>query len=430
MFIIFYICYLSQNIHSSMQKWFFKLVLIFIPYYTLLSQDNKISPDALLIQARKEAFENKDYSAAISLLKQALRVSPDYTDLSVFLGRVYTWDSQPDSARIIFNSLMQKEVENEDFFLAYASLEYWNDQEEKALEILGKGLAYNPKSEDLLILASKIYYSIDQIDKAENSLSELLTLNPKNTEAREFYSRIRDLTHLNALGITYNYVHFDKQFSDDWHIVGISYKRRTSLGSVIFRTNLANKFGDNGIQFEAEAYPRLSKILYMYIGAGYSNNVGIFPKFRSGLSLYANLPASFEGEIGIRQLYFNNNLIMYTGSVGKYYQNFWFNLRTFITPDNRNISHSYTGTVRYYTKGANDYIGFQIGTGISPEGNRNNLLEFTEFKMKTFKVGLDYNFTFGKRNQFSVSGTYFNQEYRPGTSGNQIDINLGYIRNF
>jgi YaiO family outer membrane protein len=121
---------------------------------------------------------------------------------------------------------------------------------------------------------------------------------------------------------------------------------------------------------------------------------------------------------------------MYTASVGKYYQNFWFNLRTFLTPSDRNISHSYSGTVRYYTKGANDYLGVHFGTGISPEENRSNLLEGSLYKMKTFKLGADYNFSVHKRNLFSISATYFNQEYKPMLKGNQLDISLGFVRNF
>ena len=91
---------------------------------------------------------------------------------------------------------------------------------------------------------------------------------------------------------------------------------------------------------------------------------------------------------------------MYTAAVGKYYKNFWFNLRTYITPDSNNISHSYTGTVRYYTKGAQDYFAFQIGTGISPEEYRNNLLENETFKFKTFKIGAEYNFSYRSVNLF------------------------------
>lgn len=75
-------------------------------------------------------------------------------------------------------------------------------------------------------------------------------------------------------------------------------------------------------------------------------------------------------------------------------------------------------------------MAFQAGTGISPEESLNNLLEIVNHKMKTFKVGVDYNFSVTKRNIFNISATYFNQEFRPNTVGNLYDISLGYIRNF
>jgi YaiO family outer membrane protein len=275
-----------------------------------------------------------------------------------------------------------------------------------------------------------VYNGNNQFVEAEKATSSVLEINPKNTEARALSIRIKEFTSKNALGITYNFSHFDKQFNDDWHIIGVSYKRVTPIGSFIIKGNYANKFAENGTQLELEAYPRISKTFYLYAGAGYSNDVGIFPKYRTGVSLFANLPHSFEGELGYRQLYFSSNIWMYTASVGKYYKNFWFNLRTYISPDNKNISHSYTGTMRYYTKGAYDYFGFQIGTGISPEESINNLLENETYKLKTFKVGGEYNFSINKSNLFSVSATYYNQEYRPNEKGNQFDINLGYTKTF
>jgi YaiO family outer membrane protein len=86
--------------------------------------------------------------------------------------------------------------------------------------------------------------------------------------------------------------------------------------------------------------------------------------------------------------------------------------------------------MRYYTKGAYDYFGFQIGTGISPEESINNLLQNETYKLKTFKIGGEYNFSINKSNLFSVSATYYNQEYRPNEKGNQYDINLGYTKTF
>ena len=404
------------------------LLLLLVPF-TLYSQQN-LSSDELFVEARNAAFEKKDYPTSIKLAKEALEKSPDYTDISIFLGRVYTWTDDLSSAREVFEGLQKRDVQDEDFFLAYASLEYWNDQNEKAIEILNKGLQYHPQSEDLLLLKAKVDFNNNTYTDAEEAINTLLAINPKNTEARALSIKINDFTAKNAIGLTYNLSHFDTQFADDWHIIGLSYKRITPIGSVILKANYANKFADSGTQLELEAYPKLSKMFYLYVGAGYSNDVGIFPKFRSGVSLNANLPKSYEAEIGYRQLYFTNNIWMYTASVGKYYKNFWFNLRTYITPDHKNISHSYTGTVRYYTKSASDYFAFQNGTGISPESYLSNLLEDETYKLKTFKIGGEYNFAIKKTNLFSVSATYYNQEYRPEVKGNQYDFSVGYTKKF
>jgi YaiO family outer membrane protein len=404
----------------------FLLALLFP--VTMYGQQN-LTADELFAKARTTAFEQKDYTTSIALAKEALEKAPNYTDISVFLGRLYTWNKDLPAARAVFEDLGKRGVQDEDYFLAYASLEYWNDQNTKAIEILDKGLSYHPKSEALLLLKAKVYFGMDHYEEADQTVKTLLSINPKNTEARALAVRINDLSSKNAVGIVYNYSHFDKQFDDDWHIVGVSYKRVTPIGSVILRGNYANKFAQGGTQIELEAYPRLSKMFYLYVGGGYSGDVGLFPKYRTGVSLNANLPHSFEAELGYRQLYFSNSIWMYTAAVGKYYKNFWFNLRTYITPDSKNISHSYTATVRYYTKSAQDYLAFQIGTGISPEENRNNLLENETFKLKTFKIGAEYNFSY-RTNLFSVGTMYYNQEFRQGEKGNQFDITLGYTRKF
>lgn len=411
-----------------MKIYFGSLALLVLLPLTIYGQQN-VSADELFVKARTAAFENKDYPTSISLARQALKTAPDYTDISVFLGRVYTWNKDPESARMVFEELGKKDVKDEDYFVAYASLEYWNDQNAKAISITDKGLGYHPQSEALWLLKAKASYANKEYAESEKAVKAVLAINPKNTEANSLAVRINEFTSKNAVSLTYNYSHFDRQFDDDWHVVGLSYRRATSIGSFILRGNYANKFAQNGTQIELEAYPRLSKMFYLYVGAAYSNDVGLFAKYRTGVSLNASLPHSFEAEIGYRQLYFSNSIWMYTASVGKYYKNFWFNLRTYITPDNRNISHSYTGTVRYYTRSAQDYVAFQIGTGISPEENRNNLLENETFKLKTFKIGAEYNFTL-KTNAFSLGTMYYNQEYRPDEKGNQFDITLGYTRRF
>lgn len=420
----------SPTLHLPMKSYMISLILSVLTTITLYGQTESLSSDELFMRARDAAFESKDYPQAIELIKSAIQKSPDYTDLHIFLGRLYTWNDKIDSAQMVFDNLHSKKVKDEDFYLAYGYLLYWNNINQKAEIIINEGLGEHPTSEDLLLLDSKFKYGIKAYEQAEKSVERLLSINPKNTEAHSVAQNLKSYTAKNAISINYDFTHFDKQFADNWHILGLSYKRATSLGSILFKTNYANKFADTGVQFELEAYPRISKMFYLYVGGGYSENVGIFPKYRTGVSLYANLPKSFEGEIGYRQLYFSSNIWLYTVSIGKYYQNLWFNLRTYLSPDQDNISHSYTGTVRYYLKGANDYLGFQIGTGISPEENRNNLLVEDTFKLKTYKIGANYNFSIQKRNLINISATYFNQEYMPAQKGNQYDLSIGYSRVF
>lgn len=413
-----------------MKPYIISLLISVLSTITIYGQDIDLSSDELFSRARNVAFESKDYPQAINLIKSALNKSPEYTDLHIFLGRLYTWSDKIDSAKLVFENLHAKKIKDEDFYLAYGYLLYWNNQNEKAKIIIDEGLSQHPQSEDILLLHAKFNYGIKAYQEAGASVNRLLSINSKNTEANSLAQNLKSYTAKNAISINYDFTHFDKQFADNWHILGLSYRRATSLGSVIFKTNYANKFADNGLQFELEAYPRINKIFYLYLGAGYSDNVGIFPRFRTGASLYANLPKSFEGEIGYRQLNFSNNIWLYTVSIGKYYQNLWFNLRTYLSPDKTNISHSYTGTVRYYLKGADDYFGLQVGTGISPEENRNNLLVEDSFKLKTYKVGANYNFSIKKRNLVSIAATYFNQEFQVSQKGNQYDLSIGYSRVF
>lgn len=416
------------NHFTLMKTYFVYFVLLTLLPLPLYAQQSP-SADELFTKARTAAFDNKDYTGSIALARQALEKAPDYTDISIFLGRIYTWNKDPESARAVFQELGRKEVKDEDYFIAYSSLEYWNDQNSTAENIINRGLAFHPQSEALWLLKAKVNYADKNYIESEKAIKAVLAINPKNTEANSLAVKVNEYTSKNAISILYNYSHFDRQFDDDWHIVGISYKRATPIGAVIVRGNYANKFAEGGTQIELEAYPRLSKMFYLYVGGAYSNDVALFPKYRTGVSVNANLPKSFEAEIGYRQLYFSSNIWMYTAAVGKYYKNFWFNIRTYITPDNKNISHSYTGTVRYYTKSAQDYFGFQIGTGISPEENRNNLLDNETFKLETFKIGAEYNFSL-KSNMFSVGTMYYNQEYLPNQRGNQFDITVGYTRKF
>lgn len=388
------------------------------------------SADDLFVQARKAAFEEANYPKAIYLSKSALQGSPDYADIRVFLGRVYTWSKKPDSARAEFNYIIDKQPNYEDAYVALGNLEFWNDNTEKALVAVDKGLKVAPNSEPLNLLKAKLLNDLKRWDEADIILVDILKRNPSLTEARSLSSRVKENSAKNKIGVNYSFIYFDKQFSDPWHIASMDYSRQTKYGSIAGRVNYANRFNDSGLQFEIDAYPRISNTFYAYVSGGYATEAGVFPQYRAGFSIYANLPLSFEADAGFRYLRFSSNTWIYTASIGKYYKNLWFNFRTYLTPSTSNVSQSFSLNTRYYIGGADDYLSLSLGTGLSPDEQNNVLINSTGYRLKSNSISIGLRKSIKTFNVLTLNIGIENQEYLKDVKGNQFDASIGFIRRF
>lgn len=407
------------------------IVIAFLSAYSFVSAQKQLSSDELFKSARYAAFEDKNYDKAKLYARQALAISPTYADIEIFLGRIFTWNKQYDSARYHFLKVLTQSPDNEEASIAYADLEYWNDHYEESLKICNEGLTLHPASEALLLRKAKNLNAAKKFKEAGIITSQLLKLNGYNTAALALASTLKDAVSVNKISISYEHSSFDKQFDKPWHLGSISYGRQTKFGSITARMNYANRFGSSGVQGEIDAYPRISKTFYSYVSFGYSGNVGVFPKYRAGFSLYANLPKSFEAEAGLRYLYFTNSTKVYTFYVGKYYKSFLFSARTYITPSGGSVSQSYSIAARCYFKSSEDYIGLSLGTGISPDDNNQNIQFNTkQSKLTSKQVSASFNHTFLKWNVISISAGLINQEYQPTVKGNQLNLSAALSHRF
>src|SRR6202042_3059228 len=113
--------------HVSMKN---RILIIIISFLTSTSFLQAQTSDELFKNARKAAFDLKDYDKAKQFAFRALKKSPDYAEIEIFLGRVYTWDKQYDSARYHFLKVLSSNPKNEEASIAYTDLEYWNDNYE------------------------------------------------------------------------------------------------------------------------------------------------------------------------------------------------------------------------------------------------------------------------------------------------------------
>lgn len=406
------------------------MALLLLISNTAIAQDD-LTPEEIFRKARIAAYEEKDYSKAISLVKEAISKNPENTDYTVFLGRAYSWSGEADKAREIFDDVLQKQSRHEDAFVAYVSLEYWNQNHEKALDLVEDGLLVNSQSQELLLLKAKILRALKRYSEANTVINQLLKINPKLTEARSLGQSLISVAINNAIGARYDYVYFDKRFDDPWHLANIDYTRQTKIGLATARVNYANRFNTGAAQFEIDLYPRFSNMFYAYINGGISDDRAIFPKYRTGFSLYANLPAAFEADAGFRQLNFiNENIWIYTASIGKYYKNFWFNFRAYITPSHSNVSQAYSLSGRYYIGGADDYFGIRMGTGISADNKTNNVFYNSSYKLKSKNIAVEYRTVLNRANVLFIQASLENQEYERDTTGDQIIATVGYIIKF
>ena len=412
----------------------FKAVIlaVFLVSFAAVAQEQEYTTDELYTQARNAAFEEDDYPKAIALLKAALKKSPDYLEVRVFLGRIYTYSDSLPQARMAFEEVLAKEKGHEEASFAYGNLEFWNDNSEAALKVVNNGLDYHPESEKLGLLKAKVLRNLEAYEEATATLQGLLEQNPKLDQARSLLSSINSATVKNAVGINYEFVYFDERFDDPWHLAALDYIRQTKLGSVAARVNFANRFRTDALQFEVDAYPRISDVFYTYVNLGISSDSGIFPQYRAGFSLFSNLPASFEADAGFRYLAFDDDTFVYTLGLGKYYKNYWFNFRTYLTPSDSALSQSYALTVRYYFGGADDFIGARIGTGISPDDNANSALfnGATITRLRSNNLTLFYRKLLGATHVLTAQAGLEDQEYAADSSGLQFSVSVGFIKRF
>lgn len=408
------------------QLWLYSFLFLTL---SIWSQET-VPVDEMYTTAREEAFEHKNYKKAIGLMEEVTQKAPENVDYAIFLGRLYTWEEQTEKARRILKTTFESNEEYEDAAMAYGSLEFWSENSEEALEIVNKGLHYHQDSENLLVLKSKILMDLKRIQEAGKTLNSALEFHPKSSAVRVLLQKIGAGENLNEIGVSYNFVNFQERFDQPWHLASLHYGRQTDIGPVFGRFNYGNRFGTGSTQLEMDFYPRISNTFYAYINGGISNDKGIFPQYRAGFSLYGNLPAAFEADAGFRMLQFDEASWTYTFGLGKYYRNYWFNLRAYLNTVEAEIADSYALTVRYYFGGSDDYFSARIGTGFSPDNTSNNVLFSNSSRLKSTNFSIGYRTLMGQTHVLYAEASYDRIEFTTDTFDDQYSLKVGYIKRF
>jgi YaiO family outer membrane protein len=312
------------------------------------------NPDTSFFIARDLAFDGQ-HSSARDTLQLILSKYPDYTDVRNLLAKTYSWDGNHNEARKHFNKITSVERRNKEVWTAAIKNEIYAENYTIALGLANKSLIFLEADPDLQALRTEI---INEIYKQQNTSEKSATKELKETEAKSYKNRIGVISSVDVFDIVY----------DPMIYSGVEYIRETEIGRIIPRVNFSNRFNTNGLQYEMDFYPKISKTFYAYTNYGYSNE-RIFPNHRAGAELYANLPKALEVSAGIRYLDFvTSRAIIYTGSAGLYSGNYYFSLRPYLTPRSDGpIGVSGSLLARKYYQDRENYFGVNLILGYSPE---------------------------------------------------------------
>lgn len=386
------------------------LLVIYILVIGLCNaQEYKGDPDISLKNARELAFQGQR-KAAIDTLNKVIPHYPDYIDLRLLLGSIYSWDNKHQLARKQFEVALKTEKKYKELWIAAINNELYDKEYQQALDLIDSTLTYFPK--DLNVDYKKVQV-LDNLGETDHAIKLLDTM--INTQKNNNWVAYRRNLYLKSLRRSVFIGLTGETFSDIFDNMGyanVGYSRETKFGTFIGKINYANRFDTEGLQYEFEGYPKFGKKIYAYLNYAYSNSP-IFPKSKWGGELFVILPKNMEASLGYRQIYFDNDggitTHLLTGSVSKHLGSYFVQLRPFLSYSNGQEGFATSLSVRKYLKNDKNYIGTTIAFGATPQFNRFSP-EGTDFIIvNSSDFSISYNFIVN-RNVFTPKVNISRQE--------------------
>lgn len=391
---------------------------------------NAQSPSDLMDQA-KALVEEKKYEQAQQLLQDILSKKDD-GDVRFYLGLLYSWNGQYERAREELQELAKIRPSSMELINARYNVEFWSERYEAAIDILDAGIALYPDELGFYLKKAKILGFLDRKNEAKRVLDGVFNRNPNVQEYQEAeglrrFLKTSNLKNSVSLNGTTDF--FSNTF-DTWYASYLQYSRKIAVGTVIGRLNYANMFGANGYQLEADGYLSLWKGGYSYANVGFSPSSN-FPDFRCGYEYYHSLPRTFEVSLGFRYLRFSpTDIVLYTGSVGKYFNNYWVSLRPHFLFREGEVSYSLRLSLRRYFGEADSYVGVDASYGTAPDFDHQNI-EYSYLKrLRSYGVRLTYSQQLSKIWVVAAKLSLGHDEIIKGQYRNQTTIDCTVSRAF
>jgi len=318
--------------------------------------------------ARTLAYNGgKDRVQALQILKEHLERDPEDSEARVLYGTVLSWEGHYDEAREQLQRVLAKNPDHSDALPALINVENWSDHPERAEQLAREALKRKPNDVTLMLAEAHTLRKMGRDKEALKIMDQIDALQPKNLEARRRrWSMAKEIAHYWEFKVNHTYDFFSKGFPGQ-HETSLSVRAPTPAGSVTLRENRADRFSLASYQTEIDFYPSLGRGTYGYLNVGYSADRNLYPRYRVGGDLFHMIGHGFEASGGYRRLQFADDVNISTVALAKYYGNWLFTGRAFLTPDKLGLSHTTIFSARRFlgSEGLHDYVEVFYSRGAS-----------------------------------------------------------------
>ncbi|MEP3371534.1 MAG: YaiO family outer membrane beta-barrel protein [Maribacter dokdonensis] len=397
------------------------------------------------------AYEGKT-NTAHNILYTLINEPETEEETSILWARTLSWRGDYDGARSAFNTILSKNKNNKSAWLGAIKNELYAKNYYTALGLANKALLHKSNDPELqrlraiaidgingIVYSDKAWYNVDSKIARSSSKpkKETAKVAERDTLQNVHKTPVTEEQLKNTVSVNSSVTFYDKRF-DPITTSSISYNRQTPYGVIIPRINNSNRLGKNGIQLDVDLYPKITKGVYAYLNYGYSES-DLYPNHKMGGDVYYNHKSGIEFSAGGRFINFaTKDVKSITNSLGYYTGNYYFSLRSYITPEADNLTNvSGNLLIRKYLKDAENFMGINVGVGFSPELRQftsgDQLLAETLLYIESQRLSFEYQFT--SKNNLSAYRTNVGvlrqeQSFDPGSYFYSISAGLTYEFNF
>ena len=328
---------------------------------------NDTDPEAEYLRIRELAFQG-NYTTAAADARALVNNFPAYGDARILLGRIMAWQKDYVNAAAVIDTLLMSEPNNEDALSARRDISLWSKENSPVVTDVRAGYFFDT-------------YSVP-------------------------YSRFWQVF---KAGMGHNF---------SWGPASAS----INAGNII--TGEPSSVQATELQFEVDAYPKLTDKNYAYLDYAYSPGK-YFPTHRAALEVWQILPARFAVSAGVNYYYFDRNIFIGLASVEKYLGKYWFSFKTYVYFKDNGPTTSFYLNARRYLKGQN-YLQLTLGTGTAPDEPFD--LQTSIMRLRAHSIRLAYNVSVSSRLMVRLNAGYSREKYEDALWRNRFEggINLTY----